>query len=220
MKWVGRLFLLLALVALGLWLWSLLFPSPEKLIRKRLTKLARAVTFTSNEGPFALANHISNLESCFSVDAQVNLDAPDHSAYVLNGRDEIRQAAKAMLVQDGALKVEFLDEEVTLAADKLSATVDLTVKATKPRDQDFYVQEMKFVLKKINGEWLIVRIQTVKTLSRVQTNGVRCDSVLERGCPLPLSMDRPSFEKRQRTGGVQNVAVFRTVRETRYEIPT
>ena len=95
MKWVGRLFLLLALVALGLWLWSIFFPSPEKLIRKRLTKVARAVSLTSNEGPLAKANHVSNLESCFSVDAQVNLDAPDRSGYVLNGRNEIRQAAIA-----------------------------------------------------------------------------------------------------------------------------
>ena len=50
MKIVFRLVLAAALVALGVWLWTVLFPSPEKVIRKRLTELARTVSFSPNEG--------------------------------------------------------------------------------------------------------------------------------------------------------------------------
>jgi hypothetical protein len=57
---------------------------------------------------------------------------------------------------------------VALAADKQSATVDLTARARVGGEPDSYVQEMKFVLKKTDGHWLIVRVETVKTLSRWQ----------------------------------------------------
>ena len=38
MKIVFRLILLAALIALGVWLWFVLFPSPEKIIRQRLIR--------------------------------------------------------------------------------------------------------------------------------------------------------------------------------------
>jgi hypothetical protein len=50
MKIVFRLVLAVALLAFGVWLWFVLFPSPEKVIRKRLTGLAHTASFSSNEG--------------------------------------------------------------------------------------------------------------------------------------------------------------------------
>jgi hypothetical protein len=50
MKIVFRLVLAAALLAFGVWLWFVLFPSPEKVIRKRLTGLAHTASFSSNEG--------------------------------------------------------------------------------------------------------------------------------------------------------------------------
>ena len=50
MKIIFRLVLLAALVALGVWLWTVLFPSPEKVIHKRLIGLANVVSFSPNEG--------------------------------------------------------------------------------------------------------------------------------------------------------------------------
>ena len=43
MKIIIRIALLAALAALGIWLWTVLFPRPEKVIRRRLTELARTV---------------------------------------------------------------------------------------------------------------------------------------------------------------------------------
>ncbi len=165
MKIIRRSLALLALLALVLWLWSVLFPGPEQIIRQQLTNVARAVSFTANEGPFTRTLNASKLAGYFSVDAQVSLDAPSHGSYTCNGRNEI-QAAVGARPTGGALAVEFLDVAVVLAADKLSATVDLTAKVKIPGERDFYVQEVKFTLKKIDGDWLIIRVETVKTLSR------------------------------------------------------
>ena len=62
------------------------------------------------------------------------------------------------------LTVEFLDINVTVGPDQKSAVANLTAKAKVP-GEDFMVQELKFTLKKIQGAWLILRVETVKTLS-------------------------------------------------------
>lgn len=166
MKIVRRSLGLLVLAALALWLWSVLFPGPEKVIRQRLTAVAETASFAPNEGALTVAGNVAKLVGYFSADAEVAFDAPGRGPYVLVGRDEMRQAALAARGALRSLAVEFLDVNVTLAPDKLSATVDLAARGKIPGEPDFYVQEMRFTLKQINGEWLIVRVETVKTLSR------------------------------------------------------
>jgi hypothetical protein len=63
------------------------------------------------------------------------------------------------------LKVKFPDINVTVAPDKQSAVADLTVEANISGERDPMVQEMKFTLQKIDGKWLITRVETVRTIS-------------------------------------------------------
>ena len=63
------------------------------------------------------------------------------------------------------LSVEFLDINVTVEPDRKSAAADLTLKARVAGEKDLIVQELKFTLRKIDGTWLIIRVETVKTLS-------------------------------------------------------
>jgi ketosteroid isomerase-like protein len=172
MKIVRRIFALLALLALGLWLWSVLFPGPEKIIRKQLAAVAEVASFAGNEGPLSKASNAAKLAGYVSVNTQVTFDAPGHGQQILSGRDEIQQFALGVRSTLGSLAVEFLDVNVTLAADKQSATVDLTARVKVGGESSSYVQEMKFVLKKMDGQWLIVRVETVKTLSRVRMGEV------------------------------------------------
>jgi hypothetical protein len=166
MKRLRRWLWPLVLIALGVWFWRVLFPGPETIIRKQLAQLARAASFPGNESPLAAAHHAATLAGFFSVNAEVILNVPGEGAHTFTGREEIQQAALFARSHLRALTVEFLDADVTVAPDRLSATVDLTARVRSPREPDFYVQEMRFLLKQINGEWRIVRAETVKTLSR------------------------------------------------------
>jgi hypothetical protein len=172
MKIVRRLLALLALLALGIWLWSVLFPGPEKVVRKQLAEVAQVASFAANEGPLTKARNAAKLADFFSTDALVAFDAPGHGQQVLTGRNEIQQTALGARSSLASLAVEFLDVDVILAEDKQSATVDLTVRAKVGGETSAYVQEMKFVFKKIEGRWLITRVETVKTLSRMRTREV------------------------------------------------
>lgn len=155
-----------ALLALAFWLGSVLFPGPEKIIRKRLAALAADASFAGNEGPMVRAAKIARLLGLFSLDAEITFDAPGRGVHTLRGREDIRQAALAAQSTLSSLKLEFLDVNVTLAPDKQSAVTDLTARGRVGGDPNAFVQEMKFTFQKIDGKWLIVRVETVKTLSR------------------------------------------------------
>jgi len=168
MKLARRIISLLALVGLGLWLWSVFFPSPEKVIRKQLAGVARTASFRGNEGPLARAGNIAELAGYFSADAELIFDIPDHGPATLNGRDDITRAAAGARTTFPALEVEFQDISVKLSEDRQSAVADVAVTGRIPGERDFFVQEMKFTLRKINRNWLIIRVESVKTLSFIR----------------------------------------------------
>lgn len=172
MKLLWRSLWLLAVIGLVLWLWSVFFPSPEKVIRKQLAGVARTASFGGNEGPLARAGNIAELGGYFSADVEMILEVPDRGPLALTGRDEITRAAAGARSSYSALEVEFHDVSVKLAQDKQTATADVAVTGRTPGDRDFFVQEMKFVLRKIKGHWLIIRVESVKTLSHIQAGRI------------------------------------------------
>ena len=78
MKMVLRLVLLAALIAAGVWLWTILFPGPEKIIRKRLAQAAGEASFRSGENPLISAARAENLASRFGTNVEININVPEY----------------------------------------------------------------------------------------------------------------------------------------------
>jgi hypothetical protein len=165
MRIVFRVLGMVILAGLGVWLWTILFPSPQKIIRQRLEVIAKCVSFKPGEGMLVGLAGAEGLAGYFATNAEVNLEVPGRDHFVISGRNEITQAALTARSAVGSLQVKFLDITVTVAPNRQSATVDLTVDANVSGQQDVVVQETKILLRKINGEWLITRVETVRTLS-------------------------------------------------------
>ena len=164
MKILFRLILLAVVVAAGVWLWTVLFPGPENVIRHRLAEIARLASFNANENPLAALGGAQKLAGFCSPTLQVKLAAPTNVEHTFESREEIAQsdlAARAAF--GGTLRVEFVDVVVTLAPDQQSAVADLT--ARMQSSSDLNVQEIKFTLKKIDGQWLVTRAETIRTFS-------------------------------------------------------
>ena len=165
MKIVFRILLFAALAALGIWLWTVLFPSPEKVIRRRLTELARTASSSPDEGNLARLAAARRVAGFFSTNVELNVELPELGRRSSMDREEITQLALLANSRAGGLQVKFPDLNITVAPGKRSAMVDLTVTATVAGEPDSIVQEMKFTLHKIAGQWLITRVETVRTLS-------------------------------------------------------
>ncbi len=76
MKIVLRVLSVAALVAVGVWLWTVLFPSPEKVIRQRLATVAKRASFTADESALARLADAESLAGYFSTNVEIDLDVP------------------------------------------------------------------------------------------------------------------------------------------------
>ncbi len=165
MKIALRLVLLAALAALGVWLWMILFPSPEKVIRQRFAALARAASSSADESDLMRLAAGQNVAGFFSTNVELKVEIPNFNDHSSVEREEIAQAVVIGRSRSGGLKVTFPDVNVAVNPDKLSAVADVTVDADVRGEHDSFLQEMKFTLHKVDGQWLIIRVETVRVLS-------------------------------------------------------
>jgi hypothetical protein len=96
---------------------------------------------------------------------EITVDIPGRSRLTFNGRDELLQAAAGAGSAGRGLNLAFLDIIITLAPDQNSAIAELTATAKVTGEKDLYVQELKFRLRKVDGDWLIFQVENLKTLS-------------------------------------------------------
>jgi SnoaL-like domain len=165
MKIVLRIILLVAVLAVGFWLWTVLFPSPEKIVRKHLASLAHDVSFSADENGIIKMAHANSVADLFSSNVVINIDVPGHEQQTMTGRDQVTQAALVSRQQFTSLDVKFPDVDVTVAPDKNSATADVTAEVTISGEHDKIVQEFQFTFQKIDGQWLISEVKTVSPVS-------------------------------------------------------
>jgi hypothetical protein len=164
LKNVVRVLGALGVIALGIWLWLTLFPSPEKVIKRRFQKLASAATVRAGEGALPRLAGAQSVAGFFATNVEINIDIPGHPQRATLTRDDISQALMAAQFPNG-LKVRFPDVFASVGADGLNAQADVTAEATAPGDQTYMLQEMKITLQKIDGAWLITKVQTVRTFN-------------------------------------------------------
>ena len=163
MKW-PRLLLLALVVGLLAWAWVALHPSPEKLIRKQMDGLAHAASFGPNQGALAKLAGAENLANFFSTNVEIKIDVPGHQEHRLMSRSEIPQVAMGVRASVRSWSVAFPDVTVIVNAGQESAVADATLQVKIAGEPDMIVQEVNISLRKINGQWLIDKVETVRTL--------------------------------------------------------
>jgi hypothetical protein len=164
MKIIVRLFLLALLCVVGFWIWCVFFPNPEKVIRDRLTKTARLASFSAGQGNISRVAAIEALGNYFTEEIEIKVDVPNYESHTFNRREELMQAALAARSAISSLKVDFPDMKVDLDAGKMSATVDVTLRADINGEKNAVIQELRVFLRKTDGKWLIYRLDTLRTL--------------------------------------------------------
>jgi hypothetical protein len=164
MKWVLRISALVLLAAVGIWVRHYLFPNAEQKIRKQLEGLARSASFSGQPSGLTPLNYAVKLGSFCTADVQILVDAPGLSSVSLSGRDELQAHAAGARNQLSSLQIDFIDLVIQLAPGGTNAVVNVTTKARIANERDEIVQELKLALVSRDGDWLIDRVETVKTL--------------------------------------------------------
>ena len=165
MKIVLRLILLVIVLAIGFWLWTVFFPSPEKIVRKHLANIAQDISFSADENGIIKIAHANSVADFFASNVVINIDVPGHEQQTITGRDQVTQAALVSRQQFTSLDVKFPDVVVTVAPDKNSASADVTAEVTISGNHDQIIQEFQFSFQKVNGQWLISEVKTIPPVS-------------------------------------------------------
>jgi hypothetical protein len=151
------------LVGLGIGAWRVLVPSQEEVIRHQLKEVARLASFNANEGALAKAYNAQKLSSLCAPDVEASVTMSGYRQSI-SGRDELLGAAMRARSAVTSLQIEFPDILVTIAPDKQSAMADLTARTKVGGEKDYDVREFRCALKKLDGAWLLSRVESVRTL--------------------------------------------------------
>jgi hypothetical protein len=164
MKLIVRLILLAGLLALAVWSWGFFFPTPQKIIEKRLVKLARLASFTSKDGNIKRLADTERISLLLAQNIQVVVDVPGGRETMFDNREELLQAALAARPAVKELVVQFTDIGVVVNSDGKSAAALLTLKAKIGAEPDWFIEELRVTFKNTNDDWLVTRVETVKPL--------------------------------------------------------
>jgi ketosteroid isomerase-like protein len=155
---------IVALLLLGVWIYRILFPNDEKLIRQLLAEAAETAAVKPDENPLLKIAGASKLVAFFSPDAVLKLDVAGVDTRTLDDPDDLRQAVTAARASLQEAKFQLHEVLVNVGPDSQSATAQLVALAYLNGSADPLVQELKIQLKKIDRRWKISRVETVKSL--------------------------------------------------------
>ena len=164
MKKIGCILAAGLLIALGVWLYHRLFPSDERQLRALLAAVAKTASFKPNENPLVQLAAAGKLAGFFSDDAAIHIDVPGLDGRTIQGRAELEQIIAAARASVQSVEIRFPDAQLEIDAGRQSASGHLAVVADINGEKDAAVQELKLSFRKIDRQWKIAQIDTVRTL--------------------------------------------------------
>lgn len=167
MKQILRLLIVVAALAGGWMAWQWLHPAPEKAIRRQLAKLSDSLASKPNEGNFARVSAVNRALSFFTPDVIINGEGMSRMGETIQGKTELQQALFAARRQlEG--EIDFSDIRVQIAPGETNATATFTAVGHLVGQSDPYTQDIKAQFQKLDGNWLISRVDpvTLKTPRR------------------------------------------------------
>lgn len=165
MKIVVRILLLAILGALGFWLWTVLFPSPEKIALKKIANLAATATIHTDDSNLTRAGKAVKLAGFFATNAEIVVNIPNLARRTISGREEIKESALGGFTRIHSLQVQFFDVTAKVGPNRQTVDVSCTLRINAYGQKDYGVQELHVRFKKLDGNWLITRVETVQTLT-------------------------------------------------------
>ena len=162
MKRALQIVLILALCAAGFFLWTWTHPSPEKAIQKQMEKLAETLVAKPGEGNFARVAAINKTLSFFTPDIHINGEGIAQVNESITGKTELQQALFAARSRlDGA--ITFLEVHVIVGPEATNARVNFRAVARLSGQNEPYSQDLKAEFAKVDGDWLISRVDPIGT---------------------------------------------------------
>lgn len=157
-----RLAIVAGMVLLGFWAWRGWFPPDEVVIRKVVERAVASVSWESGTGNLSRLAAASRLTELCAPDVEVLLEARGERSQRIQGREELRQSILAVQIRADWLRVTTDEVEVAVNEAGDVATVLLASTVRGEGLSEPILQDYKLVLRKLEGDWLIARVEPVR----------------------------------------------------------
>jgi hypothetical protein len=154
----------LVLLAAGLWsAWHFFFPPPEKVIQKRLQKLAAAIS-ENPQGNIGKVANVNRIGSFFHPNVSLNVEGFGREFSTVQGRGELEQMA--MGARQNGIGVEVLFSNIHVRAQRgdTNATAVVTAEVRLNGQKEPIVQDIRLGFEYLDRTWLIRSVNPLKTL--------------------------------------------------------
>jgi hypothetical protein len=153
-----------AALAILVWGGMRFVPNDENLIRKKLGQLAQTASVKPGQSMISRANSLNRLRDYFSPDVLIEIDDWGQRAVTVHGRNDLISLASAAQPHLREAKFKFVDLSVQVEKNRNEASALMTVLGDLNGERYAISQVLKMRLEKIEGEWLISRVETVQVL--------------------------------------------------------
>ena len=161
--------MVLALLGMGgCRVYQILFPGDEARILELLEKVDEAATFKASTKPLSQMGNAAELAGFFTEDVEIQAKGPRGGMRRISGRTQLQQIAMSAQSMIGGLDVRFEDVIVELGKSDDEAACRLTAIANQGGDPNPWVQILQFGFRKVDGEWMVARVETVDAVERIR----------------------------------------------------
>jgi hypothetical protein len=148
------------------WLGFNLFPGDHTIIRKRLQSIARLASMPGPESALARLSAANKLTAFFKPNVVINLQSLSAELESIQGADQLREIVVLARSNLQQLQIQFLDMQIEIDPAGQAASVLLTALADVNNEKQAVVQELRFRLERVDRQWFVAQVETVKALGR------------------------------------------------------
>lgn len=163
MKLAKPLFWVVLLAPLSWGVWHFFFPPPERVIRERLEKLARAIS-AQPDGNISKVANVNSIGSFFHPNISINLEGFGREVSSIQGRGELEQMAMGARQNNIFVSVEFSNVHVQAERGDTNASAIVTAEVRLSNQAEPIVQDLRLGFEKLDRKWLIRTAQPMKAL--------------------------------------------------------
>jgi hypothetical protein len=153
-------FLVLAVIAFLVWRY--LFPSPEKVIRRKIEALEKTVS-ENPQGNISRVANANRIGAFFHPNVAINLEGFRRNVSSVQGRGELEQMAMGARQNGFSVTVRFSNIHIEVDPDKTSATALVAAEVTVNDQAEPAVQDLRLGFEKSERAWLIRTVEPAKT---------------------------------------------------------
>jgi len=157
---------LVAVLILGFLAWRWLFPADEVVIRKVVGTAVAAASWEQGAGNLSRLAAANRLMGLCTPEIEILVETRGERSGRLQGRDDLRLAILRVRGQAAWLQVTVDDVEVAVSDSGEAATVLLAATVRGERALEPILQDYKLAMRKVDGEWLIDRVEPVRGFGR------------------------------------------------------